>query len=260
MSSYLTSRVYTHLRVLPTTLWHGARLWWSSKELNAEFLTFLAIWLLVTFGIYIFFLLYNLYLLDRGLRENLLGLMTSAMTLGSVAGAIPAGMLAQRVGLRNALLVCLISVSLISVLRLVFVSEMPLLVFAFIAGSFSAILPVVLTPAIAQLTNEKSRPFGFSVVLSSGIALGILGGQVAGRLPGWLMHISPLATAARAKEAALLLACGIMALALVPASRLQLASRPVRQTKDLSAQSFPVPVPDRDCSVEPCDWRFQSVL
>ncbi len=228
---YLTSRVNTHLRVLPTTLWHGARLWWSSKELNAEFLTFLAVWLLVNFGIYIFFFLYNLYLLDDGLRENLLGLMTSAMTFGSVAGAIPAGMLAQRVGLRNALLVCLVSVSLVSVLRLVFISEVPLLVFAFIAGSFSAILPVVLTPAIAQLTNEKSRPFGFSVVLSSGIALGILGGQAAGRLPGWLMHMWPLATAPRAKEAALLLACGIMALAIVPASRLQLASRPVRQTR-----------------------------
>jgi MFS family permease len=228
---YLTSRVSTHLRVLPSTLWHGARLWWSSKELSEDFLTFLAVWFLVNFGIYIFFFLYNLYLLDRGLRENVLGLMTSAMTLGSVAGTIPAGMLAQRVGIRNSFLVCLTTLSLVSALRLQFVSQPPLLVFAFIAGSFSAILPVALTPAIAQLTNEKSRPLGFSVVLSTGIALGILGGPVASRLPGWLMQMSASITAPRAKEAALLLACGVMAVALLPASRLRFASRPARQKR-----------------------------
>ena len=228
---YLATRVSTHLRVLPTALWRGARLWWSSKELSADFLTFLAVWFLVNFGIYIFFFLYNLYLLDRGLRENILGLMTSATTLGSVAGAIPAGMLAQRVGIRSSLLVCLTTLSLVSAMRLVFVSEAPLLVLAFVAGAFSAILPVALTPAIAQLTSAKSRPLGFSVVLSTGIGLGILGGPVAGRLPGWLMELSASVTAARAKEAGLLLACGVMALGLLPASRLRFGSRPLREKR-----------------------------
>ena len=229
--SYVSRRVYDNARILPSTLWHGVRLWWSATELGGSFLTFLAMWLLITFGMYVFFLLYNLYLIDRGLRENTLGLMTSAMTLGSVAGTIPAGILAQRVGLRNAFLVCLMLLSMVSALRLVFISETPLLVLAFIAGTVTVILPVALTPAIAQLTNEKSRPLGFSVVLSCGIASGILGGQAAGRLPDWVMRMRPLTTALHAKEAALLLACSLLALAIVPASRLRFASRPVRERR-----------------------------
>ena len=230
--AYLSSRLRYHARILPTTVWRGARLWWSTTELGGSFLTFLAAWLLINFGIYIFLLSFTISISSTvGSEKNVLGLMTSAMTFGSVAGTIPAGILAHRAGIRNALLVCLVLISLVSALRLVFTSVAPLLVLAFIAGSVTAILPVVLTPSIAQLTNEKNRAFGFSAVLSSGIALGILGGQVAGRLPGWLMHMSPLTTSLRAKEAALLLACGIIALGSVPVSRLRFVSRPVREQR-----------------------------
>ena len=55
---------------------------------------------------YVFFLLYNLYLLDRGFKKNFLGILTSAVTPGGVAGTLPAGVLIQRLGLRRALLVC----------------------------------------------------------------------------------------------------------------------------------------------------------
>ena len=235
---YLTSRAKTHLGVLPSTLWHGARMWWSSKELGADFLTFLAVAFLFNFGMYVFFFLYNLHLLDLGFKENFLGMIASAMTIGSVAGTVPAGILVQRLGLRRTLLVFLTLISAISALRSVVVSEASLLVLAFLAGSVSVIWAVALLPAIAQLTNEKNRPIGFSLVFFLGISVGILGGQVGGRLPGWLMHIGLVAAEARAKQAALLLVCTVVAVAIAPASRLRFASRPIRERKMFPRNPF----------------------
>src|SRR5579864_5386487 len=101
---------------LPTgapTLLQGVRSWLANKNLSKEFWTFFAAAFFLDLGLYIFFLLYNLYLLDRGFKETFVGLVTSAWAIGSVVGTIPAGILAQRFGLRRALLICLVLVSVI---------------------------------------------------------------------------------------------------------------------------------------------------
>jgi MFS family permease len=233
-----TSRVAYHAYSLPSTLWHGARWWWSRKNLGREFWTFLTVSFLFDLGMFIFFFLYNLYLVDRGFKENFLGLVAGTVAIGSVAGTIPAGMLAQRVGLRKTLLLCLTLVSLVSALRSVLAAEVPLLAFAFLGGAFSTIWAVSISPAIAHLTNERNRPFGFSLVFSSGIAVGMFGGLVGGRLPGWLARMGPAVTSAGSKQAALLIACGIVALATWPASLLRFASMPVRERKFFPRNPF----------------------
>jgi predicted MFS family arabinose efflux permease len=187
---------------------------------------------------YVFFFLYSLYLLDRGFRENFLGLTTSAVIMGGVAGTLPAGLLVERLGLRKALLVCLTLVSLISAVRSVFVSAVPLLAFAFLGGFAAVIWAVAFSPAVAQLTSEKTRTFGFSIVFFFGIAVGVLGGQVGGRLPGWLMQLTPRLEADTAKEVALLLACGIIALGIIPASQLRFKFEPVRHRKTHSRNPY----------------------
>jgi MFS family permease len=235
---YVAGRAVYHARLLPTTLWHGVRLWWSTTELGRDFLAFLGVSFLFNFGMYIFFLLYNLYLLDRGFKENFLGILTSAVTLGGLAGTLPAGVLIQRLGLRRALLVCLTLVSVISALRSAFASPLPLLVLAFLDGFVLVIWAVALSPTIAGLTTEKNRTFGFTGVFFFGIAVGILGGQVGGRLPSWLIQLRPLSTASGAKQVALLLASGIIALAIVPASRLRLQSKPAREKETYSWNPF----------------------
>ena len=165
--TYIISRVAYHARTLPPTLWLGLRLRWSTKELGREFFIFLGTSFFFTLGMYIYFLLYNLYLLDRGLQENFLGLITSALGTGGIAGTIPAGVMAQRFGLRNTLLVCVTLVAIISGLRALVISQATLLGLAFLAGAATSIWAVSLPPAIAQLTGEKSRPLGFSIVFSS---------------------------------------------------------------------------------------------
>jgi predicted MFS family arabinose efflux permease len=229
--AYVASRTAYHVRILPRSLWNGVRWWLSTKDLSEGFWLFFAGCFFFDFGMYVFFLLYNLFLLDRGFKENFLGLMTSATSIGAIVGTIPAGMFAQRFGLRKALLLCLTAVPLIFALRSLLSGEAWLLALSFLGGGAITIWAVCISPAIAQLTSTQSRPFGFSLIFSSGIAVGILGGQTGGHLPGWLAHVGPVVTALRAKQMALLIACALMALATVPISRLRFVSPPAQDKK-----------------------------
>jgi predicted MFS family arabinose efflux permease len=225
------SRVCYHLRLLPPTLWQGFRWWWSAKGLGRQFWTFYAASFCFDFGMFIFFFLYNLYLLDCGYTEKFIGQVTGANALGGIAGTIPAGLMAQRFGLRNTMLTCFVLVSLVSALRSVFVWQVPQICLSFLAGAVTTIFAVCISPALAQLTNEQNRPFGFSIVFSFGIGDGILGSLFGGHLPGWLARIEPMATPAHLKRSALLIASGITAFALWPTSRLRFTQTPAPERK-----------------------------
>jgi MFS family permease len=237
-ASHLARRIVHHSSLVLPTIWRGVRWWWSAREPSRDFLTFLGALLLFNLGMYVFFFLYNLYLLDRGFKENFLGMITSAVTLGGVVGSLPSGIVVQRFGLRKALLLCLAFVSIASALRTTFVSPMFLLLFAFLSGVFSVIWAVALSPTIARLTSERNRTFGFSLVFFFGIAVGMLGGLIGGRLPGWLVQVSPSLTAVRSKEIALLLSCVTIALALLPVSCLRLDSNAVCEHKTYTWNPF----------------------
>ena len=223
---WFVSRSLVRLAKFPFFFWHGLRFRLSVTRLTRQFWTFFAASFFFDLGMYIFFLLYNLYLLDCGFKENFLGLVASASALGGITGTIPAGVLAQRFGLRKALLFCLTLVPLTFALRSLLTAKILLLTLAFLGGMATTIWAVCITPAIAQLTDERNRTHGFSVVFSSGIAVGVFGGLAGGRLPGWLGSISHISTAAGGKQAALLIACGIVAIALWPISRVQFAPEP----------------------------------
>jgi predicted MFS family arabinose efflux permease len=227
--AYIISRLAHHLFLLPSTLWRGVCFWWSTRTLGQEFWKFFAASFLFNVGMFIFFFLYNLYLLDRGFRENFLGLLVSASAVGGVAGCIPSGMVAQRFGLRKTLLLSLTLGPLISASLALAAPERALLVLSFFGGAIGTIWPVIIAPAIARLTREQNRSFGFSLIFSSGIAVGVLGSQVASHLPGWLVQMNPQVTAVRAKQIALLIGCTITALAAWPAFRLKFAVIPVRE-------------------------------
>jgi MFS family permease len=228
---YLASRVGYHARILPRSLWNGARWWLATKNVGKGLWTFLASSFFFAFGMYVFFLLYNLYLLDHGFKESFLGLVASASAIGGIVGTVPAGIFAQRFGLRKALFVCLTIAPVVSALRTLIGNQTALLVLAFLAGAVTSIWAVCLAPAVAQLTDQHNRPFGFSLIFSSGIGIGVLGGLVGGRLPDWLSRIGTPAADLHAKQLALLVACGMMAIAVWPVSRLHFTSAPTEERK-----------------------------
>ena len=116
-AGYVANRSWHHIRAVPPVIVHG--LIWKSRtwRLTAPFWRFLACSTLLNLGTFQFSLLYNLYLLDLGYRENVLGLIASAFTAGSLTGVLPAAAVANRYGLRRTLLACVGGTALVCVLR-----------------------------------------------------------------------------------------------------------------------------------------------
>jgi MFS family permease len=214
--AHVATRTAFHVRAAAPTLWRGLACRLPFESLGGRFWTFLGAAGLFNFGLFVFFILYNLRLLELGYKENVLGWVTSAMTAGSIAGTLPAGVLIRRLQLRRALLVCLGGFAAVSTLRSMVTGETALLVCAFLTGLFYALWAVSIPPAVAQLTTERTRPIGFSAVFATGIGMGVVGGIAGGRLPALL----------GSKRAALLAGCVSMALAMLPAARLRFTAGP----------------------------------
>jgi len=228
---YLASRLGYHARTLTPTLYRGARWWLAANNLVKDFWTFFAASFFFDFGMSVYFFLFNFYLLSNGFTDKQVGLVTSAVAVGSVAGTIPAGLLAQRLGLRKTLLFCFTAVALFGAARALVASEPIQLALSFVSGAVLSIWAVCIAPALAQLTTEENRPLGFSFVFSAGIGVAALGGIIGGGLPGWLSRTHASVAAAPTNRLALLIACGITALGLWPLSRLTFGSAPAPEKK-----------------------------
>ena len=207
----VAARAAHHLRTLIPTVTQGAKWWWTRQDLDRNFLIFLFASALFDLGEFIFFLLYNLYLLDLGYNERLLGRIASAITIGSFIGVVPAAALVHRWGLRPALILAIAGASASTALRAIASGPPSLLLFAFLNGLFLSVWAVCLPPAVAASTTERNRARGFSLVASLGISIGIGAGVLGGRLPAIL----------ESKRAALLLGSALVSLAILPALRLR---------------------------------------
>jgi len=212
----LAVRAVHHARSLGALAVSGVRWRFRSSGMSAGYWTFIGANSLFNLGMFIYVLLYNLYLFDLGFREDFVGQVTSASTAGTVAGVLPAAVLARRLGLGKLLVGCFAALGAISVLRVLFAGRAPLLGLAFLNGAAFSVFAVSIAPAIARLTTEKARAAGFSISTASSIALGILGGWLGGQLPGWL----------GGKRPAMLAGCALVGLAVWPATRLRIGPAP----------------------------------
>jgi len=194
----------------------------QGRYLGRPFWVFLLASCLFNVGMFIFVLLYNLYLLDLGFKEDFLGLVASVTTTGNIVGTFATVALNRRLGLKASVLVFFAGMPIISALRAVATGQAALLGMAFCAGVFFAIWAISIAVVVAQVTTERQRPFGFSIYLGSVIGVGVIADPIGGRLPGWLAAAFGVAGAAEAKQWALLVACAIIALALWPAWYLRL--------------------------------------
>jgi MFS family permease len=198
---------------------------WLAKAPRGQFWLYFVAATFFGFGLSVYFFLFNIYLLGFGMNERALGLIGSLMAAGSICGTIPAGMLAERVGLRWTLTGGLLLSLVFLVLRACVIWLPAQLVLAVLVGMTICTLGVCLSPLIAGLTTEEQRPFAFSLMFAWGVCTNGFGGFVASRLPG-LLRALPLQTSlssTAANECTLLIGCGVAALGLLPLSRLRLA-------------------------------------
>jgi MFS family permease len=230
-ASYFLTKSVQHILVAPVTLARGLTYRVSRRNLGTQFWMFFATSFCFDLGMTMYFFLYNVYLVDRGFKEDFLGWMLSAMSIGGIVCTIPAGFLVQRLGIRKTLLMCISTLSVVLVARAIFAPRAAILGLALLGGFLTTIWAVAISPAIALLTDEESRPFGFSLIFSSGIGIGIFAHLAAGRLPSYLMHFSSAVSDARSKQIVLFISSAIVALGLVPLYRLQAKTPPASAKK-----------------------------
>lgn len=161
-----------------------------------------------------FTLLFNLYLLALGFREDLVGISAGAMTLGLSAAALFAGRVAKRWGFRRALAGGVLVSSLAGMAQALSEHAVFIVLFAGLAGSGNAMLQSLQMPLIAERVLPADRPQAAalaSAVQSLSITCGTL---IGGLLPAAL---SPLGWGSVGRDrAALLFAVALGALGAVP--------------------------------------------
>jgi predicted MFS family arabinose efflux permease len=208
---YAFRRLYHHVLSLPRAIFTGISWRWRGRGLGDQFWWFIAAAAIFNFGLFIFFLLYNLFLLDLGFREDFVGTVSAAMRAGGVAGTLPAALVAHRFGLRTALLATIGATAAAEVLRAVVGARLPLAGLAFVSGAVFAVWAVILAPLIAASVPKQRRPAAFSVFFACMFAVGIAGNWIGGRLPLWM----------GSKRAVLLAAAAFLAVAILPALKLR---------------------------------------
>lgn len=232
--AFLGRRAVHHTLALVPTFWSGMKWWWVRAGLGPGYLRYQAASALFCLGMSVFFLLYNLYLLGLGYHENVLGRISSLMSLGTLTGALPAAAITRRAGLRRTVLIAILGGAAAAFLRVLNTAEPWLLASAFASGLFMSLWAVSYSPAIAGLSSQRNRQSAFSLACAAGMSVGILGGLIGGRLPGLLEHVAGWGGALGAKKATLLAAAAFAALGAIPAARLRFA-----ETAREGAKTYP---------------------
>jgi MFS family permease len=218
----LATEAVAIIGVKGTHLWKNPAAWLLEKKLGHGYWVFFTAAFFFDFGFSVYYFLFSLYLLDFHFDERAIGLVGGALTLGSVVGILPAGMLARRFGPRTALIFCFVAAPALSALRVVAMGHHMQIGLAFLAGLAMSLWGVCFLPAVAGHTTEENRALGFSLIVSASIGTSALGGVICGYLPPWLHRAGFAMQPAEVKRLILLASCGIAAMGLLAVLRMRL--------------------------------------
>lgn len=175
---------------------------------------------LVDLGLCLYFFMFSLFLVEHGFSERSIGYLAAMLTIGNLTATVPVSILSRRIGLRAMLLIFVIAAPVCLGLRAVFLPMSAQLVLAFVSGACISIWFVCFSPALAKLTTQENRAFGFGLFVATGIGSGALAGMIGGYLPGLLGRMEGSGSGHDNIMAVLLLSCLIVSLAAVMILRL----------------------------------------
>lgn len=131
----------------------------------------------------IFSLLFNLYLVRMGFHEDFIGRLAGATTLATGLVAFPAGLLADRIGRRNSLIIAGVIIPLLYLAEATVVQPEAIMVFGIAAGASVALISVCFNPFMAENSTPQERTYLFSASFTIGMMTGMLGSLIGGVLP-----------------------------------------------------------------------------
>ncbi len=198
---------------------------------------FLIATFLAGFGGSVFGLLYNLYLLSLGQREDFIGLVASATTLTTALSGPLVVLLAPRLGFGRILALGFFFQVIASTGQALSTAPVAILAFATVWGLSAGFYWAPLPPFLAENSSPGERNHLFAINLAVQLVAGILGSLVGGQLPLLLGTENAGLGTLNTYRITLLLATGVAGLALLPMLRMRYAVPQTHTGRDLREAS-----------------------
>jgi len=162
-------------------------------------------------------LFFNIYMLERGITREYLGIINSLPSLTGLLLGIPIGRLSDRIGRRRAIIIGIALSSLAFFGQVTFKQPTLILLMSALTGVFNMFTIVSVSPLMMKLSDLNNRTLLFSLNYGLQTLAGAVGSLFAGQLPalfGNLLHVGP--TNAVAYQAVLITTVLLGTTALLP--------------------------------------------
>lgn len=203
------------------SFWKHPFAWVTEHSFSRGFWTYFVAVFCFDAGYGVFFFLFNLYLLDLGFSERLMGWVGGAMTIGSVLAMMPVGWLSKRIGVKPLIITCFLASPVFNGLRAVYIWWPAQIALALLAGATMSAGTVCYLPAVARFTTDKNRTAAFTLIISASLGTSAFGGIICGYLPTWVRSAGVSMHPASLKRIILLVSCAVVSLGLLPLLRLR---------------------------------------
>lgn len=185
--------------------------------LNRNAKLYLGHFVLSGLGLALLVLLYNLYILSLGYKQDMIGLVTLVASTVAVIAALPMGYVVNRLGYRRALTMGAVGTAVSIALPLFLVTPEALIATEVIWGFAFTLLVIIGAPFMSENSTNEERPYLFSIQFVLLTLTAFVGNLVGGELPrilgGWL-QVGP--ESPEAYRAALAIAVVLILLSAIP--------------------------------------------
>jgi MFS family permease len=208
---------------------------------------FLAYTLIANIGVGVFILIFNLYLVQLGLREDFIGRFNAISTLAMAGIALMIGYLINRFGVWGTVAGGLIVFVVTSILACIVTNPLLLLVMGALSGAGTAFLFIPTMPFIVELTRAHERHGVAALAFSLNSLSMTIGSLVGGFLPrGVAELIGGAAPSAEAYRYTLIIGIGVAGLGILPLFAMSAQQKQARPSADdpgalASGQEPPAP-------------------
>jgi MFS family permease len=159
------------------------RYWTAICHLGTNMRLLLAGAALLGLGNGIFLTFFNLYLKQGGLGEAFLGCLNSLGTIGSLALAIPAGLLVTRLGSRMSLVLSCALIAVFGALQAGVLVPALLIVLQIGVSASNMLYGATYNPEMMRSTDPGDRQVAFSLAFTIGTVTSVVASVVGGLLP-----------------------------------------------------------------------------
>jgi len=189
------------------------RIWGFSR--NAKLYLFSAIFAGIGFGFQ--YLLFNFLILSLGYDRAFLGLLSALPSGFALLCSLPAGIVADRIGRRKALLLGAVGGATSTLAMALFPTRTVLIGSMVVAGSLGTLFWVSVAPFLMENSTEEERVTLFSADFAIMTGTAIIGNLIGGQLPGvFAIWLGVGAESAPAYQGAILVSALLMILRLLP--------------------------------------------